>query len=86
MLALDVEYAHFRDGSDAPAEVCLVEQGGGVVFHSFCNPGVGLGFADNQVGGCFLSFRLGLQLNIPLVGVKRLRVSKVRYLLLSCLA
>ncbi len=42
VLALDVEYAHFSDGSDAPAEVCLVEQGGGVVYHSFCNPGAAL--------------------------------------------
>ncbi len=39
VLGLDVEYAHFRGGDVHAAEVCLVEAGGEVVFHSFCNPG-----------------------------------------------
>ena len=39
ILGLDVEYAHFRDGSVRAAEVCLVERGGNVVYQSFCNPG-----------------------------------------------
>ena len=38
-VGLDVEHAHFRDGSVRAAEVCIVGAGGDVIFHSFCNPG-----------------------------------------------
>lgn len=42
-MGLDVEYAHFqKKGSPlkvVAAEVCLVAEGGHVVFQSYCHPG-----------------------------------------------
>ena len=43
IIGMDVEYAHFKARGSAmqvvAAEVCLVAEGGCVVYQSFCHPG-----------------------------------------------
>lgn len=45
VVALDVEYIHFRGSPDdilVPGEVCIVNAHNSVVFHSFCRPGTSI--------------------------------------------